>query len=310
MVETLEDITVARTRLPDDLELFEELGKGSNNRVLRARYKGEDCAFRAPRRRSDTQQRGSALWEYKHLQLASDLKVGPRVLTAWFARHATREWPSGLYVVMERFEYDLETALCGDRDVIPRALARRNAVENDLVRCLARLADAHLFVYDLKPSNVVVQLGDADEVRVRVIDFGRDFCEWSSASEADPTRSSPNIDMLRRRMCGDPDHDVDKRIYHVLFATMMIVLSATTTRCLYEDRGHHRLCAEERTEAHPLRASVNALLDSMRDRDLQLVRYLLRTDDVRGVLRHYHGRRNSGTGRSFAYARGHEHGTN
>lgn len=309
MTATLDDITVARTRLPDDLELFEELGKGSNNRVLRARYKGEDCAFRAPRRRSDTQQHGSARWEYKHLQLASDLEVGPRVLTAWFARHATREWPSGLYVVMERFAHDLETALCEDRDVIPRALARRSAVEKDLVRCLTRLADAHLFVYDLKPSNVVVQLGDADEVRVRVIDFGRDFCEWSSTSETDPTRASPNIDMLRRRICDDSSRDVDTRISHVLFATMMIVLSATTTRCLYEDRGHHRLCAEERAEAHPLRASVNALLDGMRDRDLQLVRYLLRTDDVRGVLRHYHGRRNSGTGRSIAYARGHEHGT-
>lgn len=301
----LADITVPRTSIPEGLQLYEELGKGSNNRVFRATYRGEDCAFRAPRRRSDTQQRDSANWEHRYLQLASRLEVGPRVVTSWFARHGTREWPSGLYVVMERFDHDLETVLCEDRSMIPVALERRTAVAEELVRCLARLAENHLFVYDLKPSNVVVDLPREGPVRARVIDFGRDFCEWSVPTDADPTRASPHIDMLRRCI-GEEERDADARIAHVLFTAMVVMLSATTTRCLYEDRGHHRLSVEERAALHPLRVSANALLDSTRPADLQLVRALLRMDDVRGVLRHYHGRRNAGTGRTLALARGEE----
>ena len=38
-----------------------------------------------------------------------------------------------------------------------------------------------------------------------------------------------------------------------------------------------------------------------------IVREVLRTDEVRGVLRHYHGRRDSGTRRTLGWARGVEH---
>jgi hypothetical protein len=310
---SLAEITVPRTRLPDGLELHEELGKGSNNKVFAATLDDRPCVLRVPRRRSDTQQRGSALWEYTHMKLASDLRVGPEVHAAWFARHATREWPSGLYVVMERLEHDLETVLCEDRDLMPLAMRRRAAIEAELVRCVSTLARAHLFVYDLKPSNVVITLSDDDDVAVqaRIIDYGRDFCEIDARESSDPTRSSPHIDMLRR--CVEADgvvgEDADARISHILFVVMMIVLSATTTRCIYEDRGHHRHGRAERAELHPLRDVVSRLLDGIRARDMTLVRKLMRMDDVRGVLRHYHGRRNSGTERTIRFARGIEHGS-
>lgn len=307
MPRDLSEITVSRTKLPDDLEIHEELGKGSNNKVFAASYKGTDVVFRAPRRRSDTQQHGSAHWEYQHMSMAGEWNVGPTIHMAWYARHATREWPSGLYVIMERLDHDMETALCEDREIIPKMLRYKSAVESEIVRCLETLARNHMFVYDLKPSNMVVRFHESGEgVDVRVIDFGRDFCECNVVH---PTQSSPNIDMLRRRITeeGNETH-VDERISHILFSAMMIILSATTTRCLYEDRGHHRLCESERADAHPLRTTVQHLLQTLRGCDMMLVRELLRMDEVRGVLRHYHGRRNSGTGRTIRFASGAENG--
>ena len=306
MLFDLSEITVKRTKLPEDLEIHEERGMGTNNRVFNATYKGEDVVFRTPRRRSDTQQRGSAQWEFQHMSMASRWNVGPKIHHAWYACHATREWTSGLYVVMERFDYDMETVLCEDRDVIPEMLRCTSAVGLEVVRCLETLARNHMFVYDLKPSNIVVRFHSEDDgVDVRVIDFGRDFCECSVAH---PTQSSPNIDMLRRRIANENEANVDERISHILFTVMMIILSATTTRCLYEDRGHHRLSESERRDVHPLCAKVCELLQSLCGRDIRLVRELLRMDEVRGVLRHYHGRRNSGTGRTMRFACGKENG--
>ena len=146
----LSEITVKRTKLPEDLEIYEELGKGSNNKVFAASYRGQVVVLRVPRRRSDTQQHGSAHWEYQHMSMASEWKVGPTIHKAWYARHSTREWPSGLYVIMERLDHDMETALCEDRDVIPKMLRCKSAVESEVVRCLETLARKHLFVYDLK----------------------------------------------------------------------------------------------------------------------------------------------------------------
>jgi hypothetical protein len=242
------------------------------------------------------------------MNMASEWNVGPKIHTAWYARHASREWPSGLYVIMERLEYDMETALCENRDIIPRMIMRKSAVESEIMRCLETLARKHLFVYDMKPSNMVVRFHDKGEgVDVRVIDFGRDFCECSGTHA---TQSSPNIDMLRRRIMteGTDIEHVDARISHILFIVMLIILSATMTRCLYEDRGHNRLCAIEREQAHPVRAKVQELMKSLRGCDLALVRELMRMDEVRGVLRHYHGRRNSGTGRTIQFASGVENG--
>lgn len=297
-----------RTKIPHDLDVHDELGRGSNNKVFAATYEGKDVVFRVPRRRSDTQQRGSAHWEYQHIKLASECRVGPKIYASWYARHATREWPSGLYVIMERLEYDMETALCEERDVIPRMISCRGAVETEIVRCLETLATHHLFVYDLKPSNMVIRFHEDDaNVDVRVIDFGRDFCECNIPH---PTQSSPTIDMLRRLIQEEEGDEcnVDDRISHILFCVMMIILSATTTRCLYEDRGSHRLNESERADIHPLLRKVVRLMESLRDRDLALVREVMRMDDVRGVLRHYHGRRNSGTGRTIRFATGVEGG--
>lgn len=310
----LTDITVARTKLEDDVVVGRELGKGSNNRVFKVDYKGTPCVLRAPRRRSDTQQRGSAIWEFRHTLQAARLGVGPKVYAAWYARHATREWPSGLYMVCERFDDDLETVLCEDDDGMQEATRRREALESAILTCLQRLATAHIFVYDLKPSNAVVCLSEDGETAVRIIDFGRDFCEWGCGGAlSDPSRSAPNVDMIKRRIrAREPDASdahVDALTSHILFAAMVVVLSSTTTRTLYDTRHDHRMGATAREAIHPLARSARALLDGMQGQNVQLLREVLRMDDVRGVLRHYHGRRSSGTRRNILYARGVENVT-
>lgn len=299
---TLADITVRRTRLPEHLEVGDEIGKGTNNRVCKCTWRGKRCVLRVPRRKSDTQQRGSAIWEFRHALRASQLKVGPTVHDAWYARHATPEWPSGLYVVMERFDHDLETILCEDHECMEGAIEKRDIIQSAICKCIESLAKERIFVFDLKPSNLVMRVDETtNEVEVRVIDFGRDFCEWTGCM-TDPARNTPHVDMLRRTFEGCVD--ADERITHVLFACMMVVLSSTTTRTLYETREHHRMDAGTRTNINPIAASTAKLLESMQGRNIAVLRDLLRMDEVRGVLRHYHGRRNSGTHRTLLFAKG------
>lgn len=303
-------LLVPRTRIPEELEVRRELGRGSNNRVFAAEWEGERCVLRAPRRKSDTQQRGSAVWEFRHMLKASQLGVGPEVYRAWCARHATGRWPSGLYAITERFSHDLEDALCRDRTLRESLASRRPALAKAIARCVDTLARENIFVYDLKPSNVVVQFGESgrdDDVTVKLIDFGRDFCEWAGC-EADPESNTPCVTMLRKRVLSlHPDMSEEERaalVSHVLYAAMIVLLTATTTRVLHEDRVDHRMDARTREAVHPTLPLARDLLSGMQGRNIALVRAVLRMDDVRGVLRHYNGRRDAGTRRTFAMARG------
>lgn len=286
----------ARTRdvLPSDFEVLETLGKGSNNRALRVTWEGATRVMRVPRRRSDTQRRGSAYWEYAHTARAAELGCGPALHAAWYARHADGDWTSGLYLVMDEYPYDLET-LFEDEEARERVLELRPAISDALAGVLERLARDRLFVFDLKPTNVVVSL--APEVDVRVIDYGRDFCEWGGGRGELDVRT-PHVDMAERLADGDAE-----RATHVLFATMLVQLAATTARCLYDDRHDHRMDREARAEINPAAPLARALLDGMRRGNVALVREMLRADEVCAVLQHYNGRRNAGTGRTLRFAR-------
>ena len=143
-----------------------------------------------------------------------------------------------------------------------------------------------------------------------MIDYGRDFCEWRSvASEAEADVRTPTIDLLGRLLAQREDiragrTDVAALQAHILFATMLVQLSATMNRHLYEDRHEHRMGKEERRRTSPVTDAAEELLSAIQGQNVTLVRTLLRSDDVRSVLRHYHGRRNAGTGRTIAFAVG------
>ena len=305
----LEDLRVPRTKLPPSLVLGKELGRGANNRVYACTLDGAACVFRTPRRGSDTQQRDSATLECRHTLRAAELGVGPKVLSMWNARHAHDAWPSGLYMVAERYPNDLDDVLTKPK--LREALVRHaDAVGARIAECLATLAREHIFVFDLKPSNVVLDGLEAGAPRVRVIDYGSDFCEWACKSaDAAP---SPHVERVRRELVarngGKAPADLDAHVAHLLFCTMCVMLASNTTHQLYSDRRELRIGADDRAAANPIAPVAARLLESMQGRDVALMRKVLRMDEVRGVLGHYHGRRRSGTRRTLAMARGSEPG--
>jgi hypothetical protein len=284
--------------LPEDFKIHEVLGKGSNNTAFRARWNGRDVVFRAPRRHSDTQQKGSAKWEYLFTQCASDNEIAPKLLKAWYSRHTEGQWSSGLYMVMDHYPYDLEKLLI--KPTMRHCVFKlRHDIGLQIVNKLERLAEHNLFVYDLKPSNIVLSVeGGLD---VRFIDFGKDFCEWKSlkcAAEVD-SGNTPVLNIISRLCHGD-----NVLMKHISFATMLLQLSSTTTRHIYEDRREHRMNRDKRLQVNPTAAITTSFIDSMQGKNKTILRSILRCDEVRSVLKHYHGRRNGGTRRTLQFATG------
>ena len=288
----------SRTSLPDGLEIGDvELGKGSNNRVIESFWNDEQCAIRIPRRKSDTQQKGAATWELRHTLKASQLGASPCIYDAWYAKHATQQFPSGLYLVTECFAHNLEDMFLSrsNRSFIVR---KSDDIADSISRSLWKLALSDMFLYDLKPSNIVVNVDEEhDIITTKIIDFGREFCEWAGTGEKDAC--TPIIDMVTSLVEGN----VEKKA-HILFACMLIQLAAITTYHLSIDRHRHRMDREMRHEINGIARAAATLIESMQGCNLRIVRQVLRSDPVKGVLSHYLGRRNSGTGRTLRLAKG------
>jgi hypothetical protein len=136
-----------------------------------------------------------------------------------------------------------------------------------------------------------------DEVDVRIIDYGYDFCEFKSPhlmSEID--LNTPILDMIEKLTANG---ELTK---HIVFAAMLVQLSSTTTRHIYEDRRIHRMDSEQRRKVHPFLTLSTDFLQSMQGKNVAILREVLRSDEVRSVLKHYHGRRNGGTRRTLRFA--------
>lgn len=306
---TLDDVSVPYTILPDGVDVEDDtpLGKGSNNKAIAVSWSGKGgYVLRIPRRRSDTQQKGSALWELRQTLKASQLGVTPLLHKAWFARHAKGMWTSGLYMIMDRFDCTLDDAICDHPDRLrANDCALAKAVAAQVVSGLEKLANVRMFVFDLKPSNIVLRFTGREGVEARIVDFGKDFCEWMTSEQGtDADVHAPILGGLR--VLTQTADDPDGLLKHIVFATMLVQLASTATYNIYEDRSRHRLGRDDRRAINGLASHATELLDSMQGRHIAMVRWVLRTDDVRGVLRHYHGRRNAGTGRTLALARGDE----
>ena len=297
-------LNVPKTKLPDGLKLDTEyIGKGSNNCVVQAYWKNTTVAFRMPRRKSDTQQKGSAVWEFAHTLKASQLGVSPEIYLAWYAKHANREFPSGLYFVTELFDYDLEEMIMSERNR-QTVLEKADDIAKSIVDNIVTLARNGLFLYDLRPGNIVINIQD-DVVTTKIIDFGRDFCEWSKTSQ--PDRNTPVCNLIHELVSKLPDMTDDEREQletHIMFGTMLIQVASHTTTFIYEDRHRHRMDEETRRRVNGLARAASAFLETLQGQHKAIIRQVLRQDDVKGVLAHYHGRRNAGTRRTFRFATG------
>lgn len=290
MEKAFDAITVSHATLPDGVEIKSLIAKGANNAAYRAKWNDMDCVLRVPRRKSDTQQRGSACGEWSRAVRAAELGVGPKVYKAWFAKHATDDLTSGLYLLLERFDFALEDVIGTNK--LPMSHAR--VLGGKVVHLLTLCAENGLFLYDLKPGNIVYRVDGDDGIKdVRIIDYGCDFCELEGSIH------SPMTNFVQ--MLAEGNVELAK---HLRFAAMFAQISSVTTYQLYHDRHKNKLGAIERSEANPFAKLFETFLDSMREGNIGLLRKILRQDCIKGVLKHYNTRRNAGTHRTLKFARG------
>lgn len=286
--------------LKNGIKLIRLLGKGSNNAVFLAQDRdGEKCVVRQPRRNSDTQRIGNASWEFRNTAIAAQLGVCPKIFDAWYVRHATRFQRSGLHIVCDYFPKDVHSLLVDTPyDVIPIAQELRSQV----VRHLRIMADNNLFCYDLKPSNMVFQ---NDPVVVKFIDFGRDFCEWRQYSDKNEyLERAPVLSYIQTLADEHADGNMTPEMLYtdLTFSVMVIMLSANIAYTLDQSRNAIRASFSERAILNFMAGAAAELRSSTRGKHVKLVKEVLRHREIRDTIRHYMGRRNCGTKRTFYYA--------
>lgn len=275
------------------------LAKGANNCVYKIVHKHQVCALRVPRRGSDTQQRTSACQELRNTVEAAKLGVSPHVHDIWILPHRVKSDPSGLYMITDFIKHDLDSCLRKKTDFM---LTHASTVGTNVAKQLEILANNGLFVFDLKPSNVLVTDNDC---HVKIIDFGSDFCE---KLDHDRPYTCPTIQTILAMVCnsGVSEEEVDKVCKHILFAVMLIQISAITTTFLYSDRHKEKTTSALRKKVHPFAPLVHSFLKSMRVCHLNILRKALRLEPIKGVLQHYNSRKYAGTGWTLRLAHGYE----
>jgi len=288
------------TGLKNGLRLIKLLGKGSNNAVYLAEDKDKmKVVVRQPRSNSDTQRIGNASWEFRNTAIAANLKICPILYDAWYVRHATRLQKGGLHIVCAYYPKDVHSLLCDTpKNVIPIAKELRTQV----IHHLRKMADNNLFCYDLKPSNMVF---DDDPVDVKFIDFGRDFCEWRPYSEkCEFLERAPVLSYIQTLADKHADGKMSPNMLYsdLTFAVMVIMLSANIAYTLDQSRNAIRASFSERAILNFMAGAAAELRTATRGSHVKLIKDILRHRDVKDTIRHYMGRRNCGTKRTFYYA--------
>jgi hypothetical protein len=289
--------------LSSKVELQDEIGRGSNNRVFRAVFDNEHpITVRRPRRKSDTERPVYATCEFHNTLMASRLGVAPTLYDAWYVRHVKTEQRAGLHMVQQYFSYDLMDAFQQMPDEICEHRDRIGAAIDENIKLLA---NAGMLCYDLKPGNIVLSFDD--DVEVKFIDFGREFCELQSGKLNGEKYPTPILDAIRvaaRAYAKKNEMETADILRYLLYSTMTIILAAIITDTLYKNRAVLQADQVSRLALHCTRKYAEAVLDDTRGDLIKLVKTILRQEDIRDLLKHYVGKRNSGTKRIFRLARG------
>ena len=301
-VDTSDDIldTVhKRSGLPVGSKCIRKLGKGANNIVfLHTARGGEYFVARRPRANGDTQRRDVSEVEFRHTLLASHCDVAPPVYDAWFVRHKTDDMRSGLHMLCGYFPHDLQRLIEDE----PMRLHRMSSeVAESVYTRLSAMADADMFCYDIKASNMVMR--DDPVVDVRFIDFGGEYCEV--AAYTDPDNDATRTLNLMRRMARDgaTERYPAAALYRDLILwTMIVMLAANVTHSVESSKAAARCVVQGADGVNFMRPVVADVRGHIRGKHVRMIRDILRVKDVRYTLRHYMGRRNSGTERCLEYA--------
>ena len=278
------------TGLPDRTQLGESVAKGSNSSVQRASLDSfKDLVFRAPRHESDTIRQSHAQSECELAILADRWGVGPRVIDAWYCSRTTKFQKKGLHMLMEGFPYDLSSLVLEHTEL---ALCHAERVAKEIASKLYALADRRVLLYDLKPCNVVVRLGEQGDIQVRLIDFGHDYVERQDGDVLRDIRSALHNEGLS-----------EDSMPQVVGLLMLVMLSATHAHQIHQARRELKtlsLCDRQRLNG------LHALLARERvhtpGRIVRVLKSALRSEPIRCNLRHYLGARNSGTKRVLQWA--------
>ena len=277
------------------------LGKGSNNAVYLFRSKaGQEVVVRKPRRKSDTQRVGNATWEFRNTAIATQIGVAPTMYDAWYTRHTTSDQRGGLHIICDYYPKDMHSLLMDSPEVISDNAEEISAIVNGALR---RMAEHSLFCYDLKPSNMVVR--EEPKLEIKLIDFGRDFCEWRPYSDQNEHLDRAPILSFVQSLADDnataryPAKDL---YVDLIYITMLVLLSSNIAYTLDQSSTASRHSFAENALLNFMGATLKSLRAQIPKAHVVLVKEILRQRDIRDTLRHYMGRRNCGTKRCFYYA--------
>jgi tRNA A-37 threonylcarbamoyl transferase component Bud32 len=289
--------------IPSEINVEEEIGRGSNNRVYTGIHKcGTKVVIRCPRRKSDTERAGYATWEFRHTLTASNLGVAPALYDAWYVRHAKTKQRAGLHIISEFFPCDGQDAFTHNTEEV---ITYRDQIEEQICSHLKTLAEADMLCYDLKPGNIVLNL--EDPVKVRFIDFGREFCEQNHLKD-DNTERTPITSFIKTlaSLNSNDEEETNNLYQHLLFLTMLVLLSSNTSYFIHSIR--HKINADkELRNALNIISHISAtILENTRGRIIKLLKKILRQEDIKSICRHYMSRRNSGTRKILHWAVGEE----
>lgn len=286
--------------IPKNIEIKEEIGRGSNNRVFKAEHEsGTIVVVRHPRRKSDTERAGYAAWECRHTLMASNLDVAPKVYDAWYVRHGKPKQKAGLHMITEFLPLDGQEIYT---NYIEEVLSHEEEMEEALCKNIKALADIGMLCYDLKPGNIVV---DFDSFRVRFIDFGREFCEYNTWDMNSEERTPITSYIKKISLEYEKDDKKACSLYHhLLFLTMLVLLSSNTAYYIYSIKEKVNIEKNLRADLNVLGPVTKKILSDTRGNVIGLLKNILRQEDVRSTCRHYMSRRNAGTRRLLQWAKG------
>lgn len=286
--------------IPNEITVQEELGRGSNNRVFKGVHKnGTNVVIRCPRRKSDTERAGYATWEFRHTLIASKLEIAPKLYDAWYVRHAKPKQKSGLHLICEYLPIDGQHAY---HSYIEEVLTNKSKIEEKIYDHLLLMANNDMFCYDLKPGNIVM---DFDNLKVKFIDFGREFCE-QNPWESDSSDRAPITTYIKKLAQQNTESDEEGcNLYrHLLFLTMLVLLSSNTSYYLFTIKEKINADKKLREDLNFVSYTARSILNDTRGKLISMVRKILRNEDIKSCCCHYMSRRNAGTRRILQWADG------
>ncbi len=282
------------------LKVVRLIGKGSNNAVYLYKTKHDQLVIvRQPRRKSDTQRVGNATWEFRNTAIAVQLGVAPFLYDAWYNRHASEDQRGGLHMIAEYFPQDMHNLIMDTPEMVAPL---SDQLRNEITSHIRKMANNHLFCYDLKPSNMVFR---DNPFAVRFIDFGRDFCEWRPYSEDNEFIERAPVLSFMQSLCekyADDRLPASKLYTELIYMVMMLLLSSNIAFTIDQSRTASRRTFADNQLLNFMGTALQELRDQTRGKHIKLIKEVLRQRDIRDTLRHYMGRRNCGTKRCFHYA--------